>query len=200
MSLHVYLQRVGIFPAKLRRRRTLRTHGLLSALVVTAMDHTGPMIGVYAGRFDPATNGHLDIIRRATRLFDALVVAVYDLPPDRSMFSTEDRITMLRASLEDSDVEVEPFHGLLTEFVRQRGAGAIVRGLRAVTDFSVEFDQALMYKDMAPEIEQVYLMSDLRHIFLSASRVREVATLGHDVSRFVPPAVAEALQKHLRSE
>ena len=153
------------------------------------------MIGVYAGRFDPPTNGHLDIVRRAVPLFDRLVVAVYDLPPERSMFSTAERVDLLRTSIGDPAVEVEPFTGLLTDFVRERGGGAIVRGLRAVTDFSVEFDQALMYKDMAPEIEQVYLMSDLRHIFLSATRVREVAALGHDVSRFVPPAVAEALAR-----
>ena len=92
-------------------------------------------------------------------------------------------------------VDVAEFGGLLTDFVRHRGANAIVRGLRAVTDFSVEFDQALMYKDMAPEIEQVYLMSDLRFVFVRATRIREVARLGHDVSHLVPAPVAAALQE-----
>jgi pantetheine-phosphate adenylyltransferase len=152
------------------------------------------MIAVYAGRFDPVTNGHLDILRRAARLFDHLVVAVYDAPADKTLFSTSKRTSMLQACVEDMpSVSVEPFAGLLTDFVRSRGADVIVRGLRAVTDFSTEFDQALMYKDMAPEIEQVYLMSDLRFVFVRAARIREVAALGHDVSHLVPEHVAVSL-------
>jgi pantetheine-phosphate adenylyltransferase len=156
------------------------------------------MIGVYAGRFDPPTNGHLDIIRRSTSIFERLIVAVYDLPPDRSLFTTSERADLLEGALDPNwAVTVKSFSGLLPTFVRAEGAQAIVRGLRALTDFSVEFDQALMYKDMAPDIEQVYLMSDLRHIFLSASRIREVSALGHDVSHLVPPKVVEALgRKH----
>jgi pantetheine-phosphate adenylyltransferase len=150
---------------------------------------------VYPGRFDPVTNGHLDLIRRAERLYDDVIVAVADLPAERSMFTTAERVDLVRQSLDGSSkATVVPFTGLLTEFVRAQGAGAIVRGLRAVTDFSVELDQALMYKEMAPEIEQVYLMSDLRYIFLSASRVREVAALGYDVSGLVPAPVAAALR------
>jgi pantetheine-phosphate adenylyltransferase len=158
------------------------------------------MIGVYAGRFDPPTNGHIDIACRAARLFDELVVAVYDLPPERCLFSTDQRVAMLQASLPaDAPISVEPFSGSLTDFVRRRGAGTIVRGLRAVTDFSAEFDQALMYKDLAPDLEQIYLMTALRYIFLSASRIREVAALGHDVSGFVPAAVAEQLRHRFYS-
>jgi pantetheine-phosphate adenylyltransferase len=155
------------------------------------------LIGVYAGRFDPATNGHVDLIRRAARLFDQLYVAVFDLPADRSLFPTSARVDMLQASLDGdaASVLVEPFSGLLTEFVRSHGAGCIVRGMRAVTDFSVEFDQALMYKDVAPDIEEIYLISDLRYIYLSASRIREMAALGADVSRFVPPVVDDALRR-----
>lgn len=153
------------------------------------------MIGVYAGRFDPVTNGHVDLIDRAERLFERLIVAVYVLPPERSLFSTDERVSLLEQSLGDRPkITVEPFSGLLTDFVNERGASCIVRGLRAVTDFSVEFDQALMYKEMAPAIEQVFLMSDLRYIFLSASRVREVAMLGYDVNRLVPAPVAAALR------
>jgi pantetheine-phosphate adenylyltransferase len=154
------------------------------------------MIAVYAGRFDPVTNGHLDIVRRASRIFDRLIVAVYDAPADKTLFPTSKRISMLETSVQDlPSVQVEEFDGLLTDFVRSRGADAIVRGLRAVTDFSVEFDQALMYKDMAPEIEQVYLMSDLRFVFVRATRIREVASLGHDVAHLVPESVAAALQE-----
>ena len=103
---------------------------------------------------------------------------------------------MLQTCVQDMPaVSVEPFEGLLTDFVRDRRADAIVRGLRAVTDFSVEFDQALMYKDMAPEIEQVYLMSDLKFVFVRAARIREVAALGHDVAHLVPKPVALALKE-----
>ena len=154
------------------------------------------MIAIYAGRFDPVTNGHLDIVRRAARIFDGIVVAVYDLAEGKTLFPTSKRISMLEASLGDQpSVVVEPFTGLLTEFARNRGADAIVRGMRAVTDFSVEFDQALMYKDMAPEIEQVYLLSDLKYVFVRATRIREVAALGHDVSHLVPEAAATALRE-----
>ena len=152
------------------------------------------MIAVYAGRFDPVTNGHLDILQRAARIFDRVVVAVYDTPAGKSLFDTSERVAMIEACVtDDPTVSVEPFSGLLTDFVRARGADAIVRGLRAVTDFSVEFDQALMYKDMAPEVEQVFLMSDLRYVFVRATRIREVAALGHDVSHLVPPSAAAAL-------
>jgi len=154
------------------------------------------MIAVYAGRFDPVTNGHLDIIRRAARLFERTIVAVYDGPEAQTLFPTGKRVAMLEASLADEpSTSVERFAGLLTDFVRSRGADAIVRGLRAVTDFSVEFDQALMYKDMAPEIEQVYLMSDLKYVFVRATRIREVAALGHDVAHLVPEPAAVALRE-----
>lgn len=154
------------------------------------------MIAVYAGRFDPVTNGHLDIVRRASRIFDRVIVAVYDAPADKTLFPTDRRVSMLTACTQDMvSVGVEPFGGLLTDFVRSRGAHAIVRGLRAVDDFSAEFDQALMYKDMAPEIEQVYLMSDLRFVFVRATRIREVAALGHDVSHLVPEPAAVALHE-----
>jgi pantetheine-phosphate adenylyltransferase len=154
------------------------------------------MIAVYAGRFDPVTNGHLDILRRAARIFDRVIVAVYDAPENKTLFPTSKRVSMLESCIHDTpSVSVEPFDGLLTDFVRRRGADAIVRGLRAVTDFSVEFDQALMYKDMAPEIEQVYLMSDLKFVFVRATRIREVAALGHDVAHLVPPPVDIALRE-----
>jgi pantetheine-phosphate adenylyltransferase len=115
---------------------------------------------------------------------------------DKTLFPTNKRVSMLATCIQDmASVDVEAFDGLLTDFVRSRGAEAIVRGLRAVDDFSAEFDQALMYKDMAPEIEQVYLMSDLRFVFVRATRIREVAALGHDVSHLVPEPVGVALRE-----
>ena len=154
------------------------------------------MIGVYAGRFDPITNGHLDVVERSVRIFDRVIVGVYDVPAERTLFSTTERVALVRESVDPLwKVVVEPFSGLLPNFVRSQGAQAIVRGLRAVTDFSVEFDQALMYKDMAPEIEQVYLMSDLKFVFVRAARICEVAALGHDVAHLVPEPVALVLQE-----
>jgi pantetheine-phosphate adenylyltransferase len=154
------------------------------------------VLALYAGRFDPVTNGHLDLVTRAARLFDQLIVAVYEMPPERVMFSTAERIALMERSVAGhGNITVKPFRGLLTEFAREQGAGVLVRGIRAVTDFYNEFDQALMYKKMAHEIEQVYLMSDLQHLFISASRIREVSALGYDVRDLVPAPVAEALAK-----
>lgn len=154
------------------------------------------MLAIYAGRFDPATNGHLDIILRAAGLFDDLIVAVYALPPEKAMFSTQERVEMVRESIAGNGrIRVIEFSGLLTDFAREQSAKVLVRGLRAVTDFYAEFDQALMYKKMAPEIEQVYLMSDLQHLFISATRIREVYSLGYDVRDLVPPPVLEGLNR-----
>jgi pantetheine-phosphate adenylyltransferase len=154
------------------------------------------VLAIYAGRFDPATNGHLDIIFRAARLFDELIVAVYEQPPERSMFSTGERVEMLRESVAgNGNIGVMPFSGLLTDFARQQGGKVLVRGIRAVTDFYAEFDQALMYKTMAPEIEQVFLMTSLEHLFISATRIREVYSLGYDVRDMVPSPVLEGLNR-----
>lgn len=156
------------------------------------------VLAVYAGRFDPATNGHIDIAHRAARLFDELIVAVYALPPERGMFTTAERVEMMRQSVaRESNIRVMEFSGLLTDFARAQNADTLVRGIRAVTDFYAEFDQALMYKTMAPEIEQVYLMTSLEHLFISATRIREVHSLGYDVRNMVPPPVYEALQAKL---
>jgi pantetheine-phosphate adenylyltransferase len=153
------------------------------------------VLAVYAGRFDPATNGHLDIVARAAKLFSELIVAVYYQPPERSLFSTDERVEMMRESVAAHDnVRVMSFKGLLTDFAREQEANVLVRGIRAVTDFYAEFDQTLMYKKMAPEIEQVYLISDLQHLFISASRIREVYSLGYDVRDLVPAPVMRALE------
>ena len=148
---------------------------------------------LYPGRFDPVTNGHLNLIERAAALFDELVVGVAVSSP---IFTIDERIDFItRATARIPNVRIEPFSGLTTDFARDQGATALVRGIRGVTDFEVEFDMALMYRKMAPEIECVYLMTSLEHLFVSASRIREVASLGFDVSELVPAHVARALKE-----
>jgi pantetheine-phosphate adenylyltransferase len=139
------------------------------------------------------TNGHINLISRAAELFDELVVGVAVNSP---IFSVGERVDFICRALDDRPgVMVRPFNGLTTDFARQIGATALVRGIRGVTDFETEFDMALMYRKMAPEIECVYLMTSLEHLYVSASRIREVASLGFDVSELVPRHVAEALRK-----
>ena len=151
-------------------------------------------IAVYPGRFDPVTNGHMDIVLRASKLFDRLVVAIVDVS-EGALFTTAERVALFAKATESCpNVGVQSFSGLTVEFAREQGASVLVRGIRAVTGFEAEFDMALMNKRMAPEIESVYLMSSLEHLFISGSRIREVASLGYDVTNLVPAHVAEALR------
>jgi pantetheine-phosphate adenylyltransferase len=151
-------------------------------------------IAIYPGRFDPITNGHLDIVRRVASTFGGVIVGV--ARARSTVFSTEERVDLARRSIEGMEnVSVEEIPGLTVEFAIDRGAKVLVRGIRAVTDFEVEFDMALMNKKMVPEIESVYLMTSLEYLFVSASRIRELSSLGRDVSEFVPPHVAEALKR-----
>ena len=153
------------------------------------------MAAVYPGRFDPPTLGHVDIAQRAATMFDRVVVAVYDLPPEGCLFDVGERMKMFAEALKHIDhVEVKPFSGLVVDFARKEEAKVLVRGIRAVTDFEAEFDMALMNSKMAPEIESVYLMASLEHLFVSGHRIREVASLGYDVDEMVPPGVAKVLK------
>lgn len=150
-------------------------------------------IALFPGRFDPVTNGHIDIVQRAAGLFDHLVVAVVDT--SGGLFTTDERVSMFAEAVQGvPNATVKAYRGLTVEFARQESANVIVRGIRAVTDYEAEFDMALMNKRMAPEIESVYLMTSLEHLFISGSRIREVASLGYDVTNLVPPHVAEALR------
>jgi pantetheine-phosphate adenylyltransferase len=152
------------------------------------------VVAVYPGRFDPVTHGHLDIVQRAAAMFARLVVAVYDLP--EALFPVEERVAMFQEAVKHlPNVSVKPFSGLTVDFARREGATALVRGIRAVTDFETEFDMALMNKKIAPEVESVYLMASLEHLFVSGRRIREVASLGYDVGDMVPPHVAAALRR-----
>ncbi len=158
-------------------------------------------IAVYPGGFDPVTNGHLDLVNRMTHLFDRIIVAVVKGRDKGSFFSWEERIELLREAVTDlPTVEVEGYDEMTVEFARRRGAVAMVRGIRAVSDFETEFDQALMNRKMAPEIESVYLMSNQEFLYVSASRIREVSRLGYDVSELVPAHVYAALQRKHASE
>jgi pantetheine-phosphate adenylyltransferase len=149
---------------------------------------------VFPGRFDPVTNGHRDIARRAAKLFDHVIVAVVDLKQN-FLFSTEERVALFREAVADCpNIEVKPYSGLTVEFARDQEANVLVRSMRAVTDFEAEFDMALMNKKMAPGIESIYLMASLEHLFISGTRIREVSALGYDVSDLVPPHVWKAIQ------
>ena len=152
-------------------------------------------IAVFPGGFDPVTNGHLDLVSRMTHLFDRVIVAVVKGRDKGSMFSWDERIDMFRKAVPHLDtVEVEGFTELTVSFAQRKGAVALVRGIRAVSDFESEFDMALMNRKMAPNLESVYLMASQDFLYVSASRIREVARLGYDVSDIVPEHVARALQ------
>ncbi len=150
---------------------------------------------VYPGTFDPITNGHTDIIARATRLFDRVVLAVAANPGKQPVFSLDERVAMARAAIDGMPrVEIVPFRTLLMDFVRAQGAQAVLRGLRAVSDFEYEFQLASMNRRLAPEVETLFLTPAEQYAYISSSLVREIAALGGDVSEFVHPVVQRALR------
>jgi pantetheine-phosphate adenylyltransferase len=153
------------------------------------------LTAIYPGRFDPVTNGHIDITVRTASMFERIVVAVYDLDKGKALFDTDERVRMFREAVKShAHVEVKSFAGLVVDFARKEQAKVLVRGIRAVTDFEAELDMALMNKKMAPEIESVYLMASLEHLYVSGHRIREVAKLGYDVGELVPAHVMAALE------
>ncbi|MFP3947620.1 MAG: pantetheine-phosphate adenylyltransferase [Gemmatimonadota bacterium] len=159
-----------------------------------------PLVAVYPGSFDPVTVGHEDIAHRSLRLADRLVIAVArtSTHEKKGMFSVEERLEMLREVFDGEErIECRAFEGLLVDFARSVGAGIVVRGLRAVSDFEYEFQMAQMNQELWSEIETVFLTPDVRWSFLSASLVREVATLGGDVSNFVSPPVLARMEARL---
>ena len=156
------------------------------------------MTAVYAGSFDPVTNGHLDVMRRAARLFDRVVVAVGVHPTRNALFTTDERVDLLRRTTADLDnVSVESFEGLLIHHCGKIGARVLIRGLRHAMDFEYELQIAQANADMAPEVETVFLPTSLKYTFLTASLVREIASHGGDVSRYAPPLVCQALAAKL---
>ncbi|MGE3960827.1 MAG: pantetheine-phosphate adenylyltransferase [Dehalococcoidia bacterium] len=152
-------------------------------------------VALYAGRFDPVTNGHLDIVERAAKIFDQVVIGV--AASRTTIFSLEERIQLFEEAMAEigiTNARATAISGLTVDEAKSQGAQVLVRGLRA-GDFAYEFDMALMNRNMAPDIESVYLMTALEHLFVSATRIRELASFGRDVSEFVPPNVAAAIGK-----
>ncbi|MFC2070744.1 pantetheine-phosphate adenylyltransferase [Chloroflexota bacterium] len=153
---------------------------------------------LYSGTFDPITSGHLDIAIRAGKLFQKVVIGVYDTPAKDLMFSTEERVELVNQSIADlPNIEVAAFSGLIVDFAEKVGAIAIVRGLRIGADFEYEREMALMNKNLSPDIELVCLMASLKYQFLSSSRIKEVAGLGGNIDDLVPESVAKAIRKKL---
>lgn len=151
---------------------------------------------VYPGSFDPITNGHLDVIERAAKLFDKIIVAVAINEAKTPLFSMRERINLVTSSVRTiSNVEVDTFTGLLIDYVESRGGEAVIRGLRAVSDFEFEFQLALMNRKLNGRIETIFMMPKETYTFLSSRMVKEIARLGGDISAFVPAHVAEALKK-----
>ncbi len=155
---------------------------------------------IYPGSFDPIHKGHVDVVTRSSKIFDRLVIGVYDAPPKRLLFTTDERLGLAQEAVADLDnVEVQSFTGLAVDFARDIGATFIVRGLRAGFDFETEFEMALMWRTLAPDIDVVATMSTLEYLFLHSSRIKEVAQLGGDISALVPDHVARALSEKFPS-
>lgn len=156
---------------------------------------------IYPGTFDPVTNGHLDIIQRATEIFDEVIVAVSRNSAKNTLFGLPERLGLLKSALKKRyacPVRVEIFSGLLVNFAKKQGVKTLVRGLRAVSDFEYEFQMALMNRHQAPQIETVFLMPDERYVYLSSSMVKEVARLEGNLKSFLPTNVVSALKAKLR--
>jgi pantetheine-phosphate adenylyltransferase len=155
---------------------------------------------IYPGSFDPLTNGHLDVIERAVKLFDRVIVAVARNESKHPFFTMEERLEMVRRSLRHlRRVEADSFDCLLVDYVRRRSAQAIVRGLRAISDFEFEFQLALMNRKLNERVETIFMMPKDTYTFLSSRMIKEIALLGGDVRAFVPPCVQTALTRRMRS-
>lgn len=162
---------------------------------------THDVIAIYPGTFDPITLGHEDVVRRAAQLFDNLIVAVATGHHKKTLFSLDERMDMTREAVKNyHGVQVESFEGLMRDFVMARGAKAMVRGLRAVTDFDYEFQLAGMNRSLMPDVETVFLTPGDKYQFISSTFVREIATLGGEVDKFVSPVVNQRLLQKVRNQ
>ena len=153
---------------------------------------------IYPGSFDPVTNGHIDIIKRGLILFDKIIVTILENPAKKSLFTINERIELLKASLKDienGNIEIASYGGLLVDYAVKRDAHAILRGMRAVSDFDYEFQMALMNRKLNREVQTVFLMTGLRWIFTSSSIIKEAAQFGGDIQSMVPPVVYTELKK-----
>jgi pantetheine-phosphate adenylyltransferase len=151
---------------------------------------------IYPGSFDPVTNGHLDVIERARKLFDEVIVAVAHNDQKQPLFTLEERLELLRTTIGETDhVQIAPLEGLLVNFAVEQKATAVIRGLRAVSDFEFEFQMALMNRKLEASVETIFLMPKEEYTYLSSRIVKEIARLGGDIAKFVPPRVVEAFAK-----
>lgn len=160
-------------------------------------EKTTKTVAVYPGTFDPITNGHLDIIHRGLNLFDRIIIAIAENPTKKPLFTLEERIQMIRASFpaDERRIEVDSVTGLLVDYAYKRGAKAIIRGLRAISDFDYEFQLALMNRRIEREVETVFLMTGFRWIFISSSIIKDAARHGGDINGLVPDHVCERLRE-----
>jgi pantetheine-phosphate adenylyltransferase len=153
---------------------------------------------IYPGSFDPFTNGHLDIVHRAARLFDTVIVAVANNEEKKPLFALKDRVALVTESVHDlPNVKVDSFEGLLVDYVEQCGGQAVIRGLRAISDFEFEFQLALMNRKLNERVETIFMMPKETYTFLSSRIIKEIARLGGDIKAFVPAHVAAALKKRM---
>jgi pantetheine-phosphate adenylyltransferase len=154
---------------------------------------------IYPGTFDPITNGHLDILRRASLLFDKVIVVVSNNPHKNPLFSIEERLKLIEETVKSlNNVEVDVFNGLIVQYAKKKGALALIRGLRAVSDFDYEFQMALMNRKQMPELETVYLMPNEEYTYINSTIVKEVARLGGKIDCFLPPVVAKSLMAKMQ--
>ncbi len=157
-------------------------------------------IAIYPGTFDPITNGHLDILERALALFDKVIITIARNPSKNPLFTEEERLAMIREAVQPyKGVEVDAFDGLLVEYARKKGATAVVRGLRAISDFEYELQMALMNRKLNEDLVTVFLMPNERYTYLNSSIVKEIARHHGDVHDFVPPSVLERLHKKMKT-
>lgn len=158
-------------------------------------------IAVYAGSFDPITNGHIDVLERALEIFDYIIIAVGTSTEKKTLFSLKERISMIKDSTENmKNIEVCAFSGLLVDYLDKKNVKFILRGLRALSDFEAEFQSAVTNRKLNPEIDSVFVMTSAEYFFLSSSLVKEIASLKGDVSDFVPDNVESALKKKFKSK
>lgn len=158
-------------------------------------------IAICPGSFDPVTLGHVDIIERAADIFDEVIVLVMSNSTKKtSLFTIEERIELLKSCIESPNVRIDTYNGLLVDYAKSKGAVAIVKGLRAVSDFDYEFQQALTNKSLYPECETVFLCARGENMFLSSSMVKEVCALGGDISSFVPASIADVIYKRCKGD
>ena len=164
------------------------------------MSRSEPTVAVFPASFDPLTNGHLDIARRACRLFDEVVLAVAVNVDKSGFFTVEERLQALRSVITSEErMSVTSFEGLTVDFARELGAGAIIRGVRAMSDFEYEFEMALMNKHLNPEVETLFMMPSQEYLYVSSSRLKELARFGRSVDEFVPPLIAAQLKERFGS-